>query len=100
MDIFSRQAAKQQGRNIEAEKYLQSAIQEPKFKEACARLITVQNIPYLLLDWPEFWAVILSVNYIAKDTLKVARSDVPKLIESTYLLHRAELIKKLKRSLS
>jgi hypothetical protein len=44
--------------------------------------------------------VILSVNYMARDTLKLARNNVPKLIESTYLLHRTELIHKLKRSLS
>jgi hypothetical protein len=41
-----------------------------------------------LLDWLEFWALILSVNYKAKETLNVARNDVPKLIESTFLLHR------------
>jgi hypothetical protein len=37
---------------------------------------------------------------MAKETLKLARRDVPKLIESTYALHREELIKKLKNSLS
>ncbi len=37
---------------------------------------------------------------MAQATLKLARKDVPRLIESTYLLHRTELICKLKRSLS
>ena len=37
---------------------------------------------------------------MAKETLKLARKDVPNLIESTYILHREELIKKLKNSLS
>ena len=36
---------------------------------------------------------------MAKETLKFARQDVPKLIESAYI-HREELIKKLKNSLS
>jgi hypothetical protein len=30
---------------------------------------------------------ILSINYKAKETLKVAQNDVLKLIESTFLLH-------------
>lgn len=53
-----------------------------------------------MIDWPEFWDVILSVNYMAKDVLKLARKDVPKLIESTYLLHRGQLLKKLQNALA
>ena len=59
--------------NLIEEKTLQAAIKVPEFKEACARLITVQNLPYSLLNWPKFWAVILSVNYRAKETLKFAQ---------------------------
>ena len=90
----------QETRNLIEEKTLQAAIKVPEFKEACAQLITVQNLPCSLLNWPKFWAVILLVNYRAKETLKFARQDVLKLIKSTYILHREELIKKLKNSLS
>lgn len=100
VDIFGKQMERHAGRNIEQEKLLKSAIQEPEFKEACTRLITVRNLPHSLLDWPEFWACILSVNYMATDTLKLARDDVPKLISSTYYLHRTELLNKLQKSLS
>ncbi len=79
---------------------LQAAIKLPEFKEAYARLITIRNLPFLLLDQPEFQAIILSVNHIAKDALKFARKDVPSLIKLTYILHREELVKKLKNSLS
>jgi hypothetical protein len=99
-DIFGGQKTSQEQQNLIEEKTLQAAIKVPEFKEACARLITVRNLPCSLLDWPEFWAVILSVNYMAKESLKFARQDVPKLIESTYILHREELVKKLKNSLS
>ena len=99
-DIFGEQMTLQEKRNPIEEITLQTAIKVPEFKEACARLITVRNLPCSLLDWPEFWAVILSVNYMAKETLKFARQDVPKLIKSTYILYREELIKKLKNSLS
>ena len=98
-DIFGGQKTSQEQQNLIEEKTLQAAIKVPEFKEACARLITVRNLPCSLLDWPEFWAVILSVNYMAKETLRFARQDVPKLIESTYILHCEELIKKLKNSL-
>jgi hypothetical protein len=99
-DIFGKQAEQQKDRDVGQEKHLLAAIQEPQFKEACVRLITVRNLPHSLLDWPEFWGVILSVNYMAKDALKLARKDVPKLIESTYLLHYNQLLKKLQNALS
>ena len=61
-DLFGKQAERMKDRDIEQERQLRAAIQEPEFKEACARLITVRNLPHTLLDWPEFWGVILSVN--------------------------------------
>ena len=87
VDIFGKQISLQEKNQIE-ENTLQAAIKVPEFKEACARLVTVRNLPCSLLDWPEFWAVILSVNHMAKETLKLARHNVPKLIKSTYILHR------------
>ena len=99
-DIFAKQTERQKGHDVELEKHLSTAIQQLEFKEACVRLITVRNLPHSLLDWPEFWSVILSVNYKAKDSLKLARKDVPKLIESTYLLHRDRLLKKLQNALA
>ena len=72
MDIFGKQMTLQEKRDLVQEKNLQEAIKVPEFKEACARLITIQNLPFSLLNWPEFWAVILLVNYMAKETLKFA----------------------------
>jgi hypothetical protein len=43
-DIFGKQAERQKDRDIEQEKQLRAAIQEPEFKEACARLITIRNL--------------------------------------------------------
>jgi len=82
-DIFGKKLTLKD-RNLVEEQALQAAIKVPEFKEACARLIAIRNLPFSLLDWPEFWAVILSVNSMAKETLRLARQDVPKLIESTY----------------
>ena len=72
LDIFSQQLPAEKKQSLIKEMTLQAAIKLPKFKEACARLITIRNLPFSLLDWPEFWAIILSVNYVAKETLKFA----------------------------
>src|SRR5579871_4934579 len=98
-DIFGKKLTLKD-RNLVEEQALQAAIKVPEFKEACARLIAIRNLPFSLLDWPEFWAVILSVNSMAKETLRLARQDVPKLIESTYNLHHKALFQKLQNSLS
>ena len=37
---------------------------------------------------------------MAKETFKLAQKDILNFIELTYILHREELIKKLKNSLS
>jgi len=94
-EILGKQVERQTGRDIEQERHLKQAIKLPEFKEALARLITIRNLPHTLLDWPEFWAVILAVNYCATDIIKVSRKDVPNLIESTFTLHREALILKL-----
>ena len=46
IDVFSRQERP----DLEEEKTLRVAIKVPKFKEACVRLITIRNLPFLLLD--------------------------------------------------
>ncbi|KAH8743047.1 hypothetical protein F5883DRAFT_441414 [Diaporthe sp. PMI_573] len=71
-DIFGREDQRQKERDIQQEKGLVSAIQLPEFNEACGRLIAIRNLPHTLLDWPEFWAVILSVNYMAKDIVRLS----------------------------
>src|SRR6266480_2061070 len=72
LDIFGQQLSIEKKQNLIKEITLQAVIKLPEFKEACARLITIRNLPFSLLNWPEFWAVILSVNHIAKDALKFA----------------------------
>ena len=71
-DLFGKQAEQQKGRDIEQEKQLRAAIQESEFKEACIRLIIVRNLPHILFNWPEFWNIILSINYMMKDILNLS----------------------------
>lgn len=99
-DLFGTKAGKLQERNMEQEKQLQNAIHQPQFEEACVRLIAVRNLPHSILDWPEFWSVILSINYMAKGIIRLTRKSVPKLIEATFCLHLDQLKKKLQNALS
>ena len=99
-DMFGPRAGKLEERNMEQERQLQNAIHQLQFEEACARLIAVRNLPHSILDWPEFWSVILSVNYMAKGIIRPTRKSVPKLIEATFCLHLDQLKKKLQKALS
>lgn len=97
-DIFAKLAGNMEGRDIEQEKQLQCDIQQPQLEEACARLIAVRNLPHSILDWPEFWSVILAVNYVSKSIIRLTRKSVPRLIEVTFLHHLEELKKKLRKA--
>jgi hypothetical protein len=99
-DIFGRQHARQQGRDLAQEEHLKSAIQPAEFKEALARLITNRNLPHSLTTFPEFRACILAVNYCSEELVQLSRNTVPKLIEDTFILHQAALQKKLSHALS
>ncbi|KAJ0135113.1 37S ribosomal protein S9 [Fusarium oxysporum f. sp. albedinis] len=49
---------------------------------------------------PEFHAVILSCNYMARDVLLRSRRAVPKLLKKSFAQHKQGLVKKLHNSLS
>ena len=60
----------------------------------------MQNLPASLLNQPKFQAVILLVNYIAINAIKITYNNIPRLIKSTYTLYYKQLIQKLKNTLS
>ncbi|RKK10018.1 hypothetical protein BFJ68_g16410 [Fusarium oxysporum] len=99
-ETFGGEGERQRERDILQEKALVSAIQLPEFNEACARLIAIRNLPHTLLDWPEFWAGILAVNYMGKDMIRVCRKDVPQLLRRAFTRHKKALAQKLQSSLS
>ncbi|GKU12003.1 unnamed protein product, partial [Fusarium langsethiae] len=99
-DLFGRQEERQANRDLNEEKYLANAINIPAFEEALARLLAVRNIAHTFIESPEFHAVILSCNYMARDVLLRSRRAVPKLLEKTFAQHKQGLVKKLHNSLS
>ncbi|RYC78035.1 hypothetical protein BFJ63_vAg19091, partial [Fusarium oxysporum f. sp. narcissi] len=100
MDLFGRQEERQASRDLTEEKYLANAINIPAFEEALARLLAVRNIAHTFIEYPEFYAVILSCNYMARDVLLRSRRAVPKLLQMTFAQHKQGLVKKLHNSLS
>ncbi|KAF5227403.1 hypothetical protein FANTH_14776 [Fusarium anthophilum] len=99
-DLFGRQEERQASRDLTEEKYLANAINIPAFEEALARLLEVRNIAHTFIEYPEFHAVILSCNYMARDVLLGSRRAVPKLLKKTFAQHKQGLVKKLHNSLS
>ncbi|KAI8416734.1 hypothetical protein FOFC_03047 [Fusarium oxysporum] len=99
-DLFGRQEERQANRDLNEEKYLANAIDIPAFEEALARLLAVRNIAHTFIEYPEFHAVILSCNYMARDVLLRSRRAVPKLLKKTFAQHKQGLVKKLHNSLS
>ncbi|KAK2923498.1 hypothetical protein FoTM2_017022, partial [Fusarium oxysporum f. sp. vasinfectum] len=99
-DLFGRQEERQASRDLTEEKYLANAINIPAFEEALARLLAVRNIAHTFIEYPEFHAVILSCNYMARDVLLRSRRAVPKLLKKTFAQHKQGLVKKLHNSLS
>ncbi|KPA35196.1 transposase, partial [Fusarium langsethiae] len=99
-DLFGRQEERQANRDLNEEKYLANAINIPAFEEALARLLAVRNIAHTFIESPEFHAVILSCNYMARDVLLRSRRAVPKLLKKTFAQHKQGLVKKLHNSLS
>ncbi|EXU94805.1 hypothetical protein X797_012113 [Metarhizium robertsii] len=99
-DMFGRQEERQANRDLDEEKYLLNAVDIPAFEEALARLLAVRNIAHTFIEYPEFHAVILSCNYMARDVLLRSRRAVPKLLEKTFAQHKQGLVEKLRNSLS
>ncbi|PVH91174.1 hypothetical protein DM02DRAFT_664276 [Periconia macrospinosa] len=82
--FFDRQKAKQEGRDLTEEKYLSNTINKPAFLEALVQLISKHSLPLNIVEWPEFYALIASVNYVAANVVKASRNKVPDHLKSRH----------------
>lgn len=98
--FFDRQKANQEGRDLTEEKYLGNAINKPAFLEALVQLISKHSLPLSIVEWPEFYALIASVNYVAANVVKTSRNNVPDLLKSSFLMHKDQIKKRLQESLT
>jgi len=79
---------------------LRKVVSKPALYEALVQLITLQNLPYNCVEWPEFQALLLMCNYTVEDVLISSHGALPRLIESSFNTHKEVLKCKLRTSLS
>ncbi|OAA37489.1 Ribonuclease H-like protein [Cordyceps fumosorosea ARSEF 2679] len=89
--LFKQQAARQEGHDIEQDRHLRAAIHEEAYNQALVNLITVHSLPYSLVEWPEWYAVLHTVNRMAPATVTQSRGQVPRLLEASFSSHREAL---------
>jgi hypothetical protein len=66
--IFQRQGEKQQAQADERErKMLRNAINQKAFDKSLLQLIVNNNLPHKLVEYPELYSLIMSVNYMAAE---------------------------------
>jgi hypothetical protein len=94
------QAVRQEGHDVEQEKHLLAAVDEGLYNQALVNLPTAHNLPHSLTAWPEWYALLHTVNYMAPRDVTQSHGQVPKLLEEGSTTHRQTLITKLKFSLA
>jgi len=99
-EIFSHQKAQQSGRDLTKERLLCDAVNKPAFLEALVQLISKHSPPLSLVEWPEFYALIASVNYMAASIVKTSRNQVPDLLQSSFLMHQGRIKQRWQDSLT
>jgi 5-methylcytosine-specific restriction endonuclease McrA len=75
--LFRLQAARQEGHDIEQEKHLLAAVDEGLYNQALVNLLTAHNLPHSLVEWPEWYALLHTVNYMAPRVATESRGQVP-----------------------
>ncbi|OWT42471.1 restless-like transposase [Pochonia chlamydosporia 170] len=51
--LFRQQAARQNGQDVERERYLRASVDEVAYNQALVNLITAHSLPHSLVEWPE-----------------------------------------------
>ena len=59
------------GKDLKVIRILKEVINKKDFLDSLYYLIIICNLPYLIIEWPEFWAFLYICNYtlVSKDGL-------------------------------
>ena len=82
------------------ESVLRAAINRGAFYESLINFITRCNVPHNCVTWPEFQALLMTVNYTVEDVLVESASTVSAILSRSYSIHRDTLKAKLRRAKS
>ncbi|KAJ6790306.1 hypothetical protein PWT90_10995 [Aphanocladium album] len=83
--LFLQQAARQGGQDVEEERHLRICVDPDAYNQALVKLITAHSLPHTLVEWPEWYALLRTVNYMAPSVVTQSRGQIPKLLESVWL---------------
>lgn len=101
--VFATAAQKKQEK-LEGNEHrvLRSVINLNAFKEALVRLIALRDLPFTCVEWPEFQALLMTVNYAVEEVFHGLQSHsvVPQIIHNSFIVHKDFLKRKLRTSLS
>ena len=87
-------------RQAEEKRILKKSLHSKAFHEALVQLITLRNLPHRMVEWPEFQALLMTVNYTVNEILVTAHSTVSRLIDRSFVVHKEIFKQKLQQSLS
>jgi len=68
--------------------------------EALVALVVVRNLPFHLVEWPEFHTLCQALNPESHDFLPTAHSEIPKKIKQSWQAHKDIVRKKLQSAIS
>lgn len=79
---------------------LRKTLDHSVINEALISLIVTRNLPFRILEWPEFHAFCQVLNPEAKDYILTAHSTIPRLIEKSWNVQKDIVRQKLQSALS
>jgi hypothetical protein len=79
---------------------LQKVLDKDVIDEALVTLIVVRDLPFCIVEWPEFHAFFRVLNPEAKSNIITTHSEVAKKVEKLWLSHKDVVRKKLQSAVS
>jgi len=78
----------------------QETMDQDQIHKALVALIVVRNLPFRIIEWPEFHIFCRLLNPHAEDSLVTAHSTVPKLIGRSWVQKKDLIRKKIQSAIS
>lgn len=79
---------------------LQKVLDKDVIDEALVTLIVVRDLPFCIVEWPEFHAFFQVLNPEVKSNIITTQSEVAKKVEKLWLSHKDVVRKKLQSAIS
>lgn len=94
------ESANTEARTEISSQVLQSILNKDVISEALISLIVVRNLPFRLVEWPEFQALVQLINPESKNYFPKSHTEIPKKIQQSFLSQKDIVRKKLQSAIS